>query len=380
MLDQQRRIYAEQLRIIYSQTPTAVVAGVASGGLFVWVFKDIADNTTLIAWLLTLLAVLSVRAYSYFLFKRKNPSEEEITPWSIAFLIMTFIHGSVWGSTPWLFLNDENPVYQVIVVLSMVGLSAASISVHSVYYRAVLVFFLPVMLPVIAHLFLIHERFGIPLGLALTIYVIVVLRSAVSINTAIVDSISLNFELEKEIDIRKEAEKKLSALAQQDALTGLANRRHFDDVLNREVLRAERERHPLSLIMIDIDYFKVFNDSYGHQAGDECLRQVSDVLRSALKRPADLATRYGGEEFAVILPYADRDSGEVVAEKIRVAILSRAIPHDGSQIDGIAYVTISTGVATFAGDERGTSEEIIGAADDRLYQAKDEGRNRVVTG
>lgn len=380
MRDQQRRIYAEQLRIIYSQTPTTVLGGVVSGGLFAWVFKGIADNTTLVVWLLTLLTILTCRTFSYFSFKRKNPSEEEIEPWDIASLITTVIHGCVWGSTSWLFVNQEHPVYQVIVVLWLVGMSAASISAYAVYSKAMFAFFLPVMLPTIAHLLLNYEGLGTPIGLALTVYVVVVLKAAISINKAIVDSISLNFKLEKEIEVRKEAEEKLSALAQQDGLTGLANRRHFDYVFDREVLRAEREGHPLSLIMIDIDYFKAFNDTYGHQAGDECLRQISDVVRSTLKRPADLATRYGGEELAVILPYADRTEGAVVAEKIRLTIQAQAIPHKGTEIDGIACVTISVGVATIAGDERGTSKETIGVADGRLYQAKDEGRNRVVSG
>jgi diguanylate cyclase (GGDEF)-like protein len=379
MKDQQLRIYAEQVRIIYSQTPTAVIGGVISGSLFAWIFKGIVDNTTLIIWLLTLLTVLLVRTPSYFLFKRKNPSEEEIAPWGTAFLIMTVIHGSVWGAASWLFMSHEQPVYLVIVALWMVGMSAAAISAYSAYYRAMLAFFLPVMLPAIAHLFLIHEGLGTPLGLALILYIVVVLRAAIPINTAIVDSIRLNFELEKEIEVRKKAEEKLRELAQQDGLTGLANRRHFDSVLEREVLCAERERYPLSLIMIDIDYFKAFNDTYGHQAGDECLRQVSNAVQKTLKRPADLAARYGGEELAVILPYTDQEEVDIMAKKIRDAIIACAIPHSDSQIEEVDYVTISAGVATFAKDDRGTSEGIISIADGRLYQAKEKGRNRVVS-
>jgi diguanylate cyclase (GGDEF)-like protein len=375
--DQQRRIYAEQVRIIYSQTPTAVVGGIVSGGFFAWILKDIIDKTSLLIWLLALFVVLIIRTPSYFTFKRKNPSENNILPWGTAFLVLTIIHGSVWGTAAWLFL-DQQPVYMVIVVIWMVGMSAASISAYSAYYRAMLAFFIPVMLPTIIHLFMINDGISTPLGFGLILYVVVVLRAAIPINKAIIDSIRLNFELEKEIDVRKNIENKLREMAHLDGLTGLANRRSFDDVLEKELFSAEHKQYPLSLIMIDIDYFKAFNDTYGHQSGDECLRQISQTVKAQLNRPTDLATRYGGEELAVILPSSGKDEGRAIAEKIRNAVLACAIPHDGSLIKGIDCVTISAGIATCDGNEHVTSEEIIGIADRKLYQAKEKGRNRVI--
>ncbi|TYC63897.1 diguanylate cyclase [Marinobacter sp. BW6] len=170
-----------------------------------------------------------------------------------------------------------------------------------------------------------------------------------------------------------EAKAKLERISLTDSLTGLANRRHFDTVLEHEIRRANREKTNLSLIMIDIDFFKEYNDEYGHPAGDHCLRQVAGVLRDMAKRPGDLVARYGGEEFAIILP--DTDNPGVIAESCRRAVLDRAIPHALSSIAGC--VTISLGVAMTCEATEVTAEELVDKADTALYGAKDAGRNRV---
>jgi len=172
------------------------------------------------------------------------------------------------------------------------------------------------------------------------------------------------------------ANEELKKLSLYDQLTGLANRRHFDETLSREFNLARRDKKPLSLIICDIDFFKLYNDNYGHQGGDSCLSSVAQLLADVLKRPTDLACRYGGEEFTSILPGTDLAGVKVIAEKLRDAIWQGNIPHEASTIAD--RVTLSFGTATYTGQYQ-SADELIKAADDALYRAKDQGRNSVVS-
>jgi len=161
-----------------------------------------------------------------------------------------------------------------------------------------------------------------------------------------------------------------------DGLTGIANRRHFDVAMEKEHRRAKRGGTPLSLLMIDIDHFKAYNDHYGHQKGDQCLIQVAAALAGMLKRPCDLMARYGGEEFAMILPETDVEQAMLMADAIRARAQELAIPHERSS-DASQLVTVSIGIATQKADAPVEIEALIGSADRALYQAKRGGRNRV---
>ncbi len=176
--------------------------------------------------------------------------------------------------------------------------------------------------------------------------------------------------------ILRERTRQLMRLASIDGLTGLANRRSFDETLDQEWRRARRNHTPLSLALIDIDYFKRYNDHYGHQAGDDCLKTVATTLAHAAERPGEIVARYGGEEFAVVLPVCDAKTAAALAEKMRSRIEELMLPHAGSTI---GHVTISCGVATLAvdGDDLPDEAALISAADQALYAAKEAGRNRV---
>lgn len=189
---------------------------------------------------------------------------------------------------------------------------------------------------------------------------------------------------------RKQSEHQIQTLIQQlecekniaqlnsitDSLTGLPNRRRFDEVLHAEFFRLKRSGAPLSLIMMDVDHFKKFNDYYGHIAGDTCLKQIGDTLNSIVGRIPDFAARYGGEEFVVILPETEEEGAVILAAKIRRAVEQLAIPHAASETSDV--VTISLGVTTVFTTSLTTPEQIIEIADEALYQAKQGGRNQVV--
>lgn len=171
----------------------------------------------------------------------------------------------------------------------------------------------------------------------------------------------------------KEANQQLQQLATRDGLTLLSNRRHFNEYLEREWRQMERDRTPLSLILCDIDFFKPYNDTYGHQAGDESLKQVAVAIQKASKRPLDFGARYGGEEFAVILPNTHADGALCVGETIREAVKALQVPHQASPT--CEYITLSVGIATVMPGVESSVETLIQEADRALYRAKDKGRD-----
>lgn len=172
------------------------------------------------------------------------------------------------------------------------------------------------------------------------------------------------------------ANKELQRLSTTDGLTGIANRRMFDELSIREWRRCERMKKPLALVMLDIDSFKLFNDQFGHQAGDECLRAVAGQVARAAPRAADLAARYGGEEFVLVLGETDADGARWVAENVRQHVTELGIPHATPS----RRVTISCGVASVLPKSGFSLETLLRSADRALYQAKMEGRDKVVVG
>ena len=169
------------------------------------------------------------------------------------------------------------------------------------------------------------------------------------------------------------ANRELKRLASVDGLTQLANRRMFDEHLAREWRLQSRNKSPLSVILCDIDYFKRYNDTYGHQAGDECLKRVAGELRNSARRPSDLAARYGGEEFVLILPDTDGEGAVFVAQRIQNKVYKLKIPHIQSDVD--EYVTLSLGVSIAFPKNGYPPDILVKTADEALYEVKGKGRN-----
>ena len=177
------------------------------------------------------------------------------------------------------------------------------------------------------------------------------------------------------VESLSESNKNLEQLSTIDELTQIANRRQFEWTLTREVSRARRTNLPLSLIMVDIDHFKQYNDAYGHLKGDECLQLISQTIQEKTQRPGDLVARYGGEEICIILPETNIDGALNFANTIHTAILNLKIKH--AESTDTPFVTVSMGVATLNPESRMLEKDLIEKADNALYQAKDMGRNRI---
>ncbi len=193
------------------------------------------------------------------------------------------------------------------------------------------------------------------------------------------------FELRKTLEILEEKNRliisqrdRLEQMAKVDGLTNIPNRRRFDEVFTEEWKRCKRSGAPLAVAMIDIDFFKQYNDTYGHDAGDDCLKRVARALAGAGKRPGDFMARYGGEEFVALLPGSDAGEAFFVAQRIKAGILSLAIEHSGSKI--CDRLTVSIGLASVVPVEGAEPESVMKRADQMLYKAKKNGRNRIESG
>jgi len=201
------------------------------------------------------------------------------------------------------------------------------------------------------------------------------------------DNLSLNVGLESRVRERTHELAQVSSqlrlvngtlelLSNRDGLTGLANRRRFDTHLGEQIAIARRYGRSLALVLCDVDSFKAYNDHYGHQAGDECLKRIAAALRSCCRRPADMVARYGGEEFAIILPETELGDATKIAGAAKDAVVQLAIEHEQSPT--APYVSISGGIAVLIHDAGSGAEQLIAAADRCLYEAKRLGRDRVV--
>ena len=179
----------------------------------------------------------------------------------------------------------------------------------------------------------------------------------------------------KELSELQEANFKLESLSTLDGLTGIPNRRSFDDYIEMSIKSCTRLNKPISLIMADIDFFKGYNDNYGHLKGDDCLINVAKSISLSVKRPLDFVTRYGGEEFAVILPETDEEGAKIIAEIIRKNVEELEIAHKSSDVS--AYVTLSLGITTKSSSIQYSKNELIEHSDKALYNSKSNGRNQV---
>ena len=370
-------LHAAQLDIVYGQTWTGVFGGIAVVFVFASVFWDVAPRQSLVIWSTVLLVGYVLRASLYLAYRRR-PDNSSIRHWGYAHLGATFATSVLWGLTGFLFVPAGDTIHLLVVVLWVVGLSAASASAYSVHLPSMLSFFLPLVVPTAIHMLVLGGRIQTAIALGLIAYTIVSIRAVLPINRTMLSSLRLNIALADEVEERRRSEDQLREVSRRDSLTGLANRHHFDESLAAEWRRAQRDARHLSLILMDIDYFKDFNDTYGHIAGDDCLVQLGQTLNDSIKRPGDLVARYGGEELAVLLPNTDRKSASVIAETLRQTVEALAISHGATRVAGQAVVTVSAGLATYIPSHGAQPADLISQADRALYRAKAAGRNQLV--
>ena len=368
-LRQQVRVH--KVASVYKHTWTLAISHPIAALLLLATFWDVAHHGLLLLWFAVMAVISLIRIPLYLCYRKHAQDYSQADRWGRYFAFMAAVQGCLYGVGWFAFVPAGDPEFLSIVGMWVMGLSACAVIGYAADPKTLLAFFLPVVLSGIAYLLLDDSSQSRILAAAMVLYGTVILLALSPVYRSIISSIESNI--------------KLQVLSQQDGLTGLANRRHFDDALEMALARASKNETPLSLLLLDIDHFKAYNDHYGHVAGDHCLRLVSDVISECVERSCPsqnmpMLARYGGEEFALLLPQTNNAQLRTLAQGLQDAMRACAIPHEGAPDpgDGNAPPTVSLSIG-------GTTAEavypespvtLIEDADTALYGAKHQGRNR----
>ena len=378
-------LFAAQLELLMQNLSAGLllsqIAGVIAATALLW---TTVHGDHLLIWVIVLFAVLLLRSWhmKYALRKRLfESSPRQLARYLIAGACVT---GLLWVAAFMHLSTFAAPTIQYLFLLVIVLLASlamgASVAVREYYIAYVMSSLWPISWWCLARYW--DVPYYAMVGLVLLLASGVLMFVCNNIYESYKSMLQLSWERETLVDdlqSRNEelasAKERLDELAHTDGLTGLANRRALDERLEMELRRAPRAGRDLSVVMLDVDYFKAFNDNYGHAAGDEVLAGIAEVLKKSVSRAADFVARYGGEEFMVVLPNTDLMGARGVAVEIQKGLARAAIQHAHSPV--AAYLTVSQGIALVKASERVTLSECIQRVDDALYAAKQEGRNTI---
>ncbi len=373
--DFQDDILREQVRLSAKQIPTMQTASLTVALVLSYTVRDIVPGIRILAWFLLVLAVVSGRIVLYWKFQKVSRGPFNGGYWRNAYLLLSLLSGTIWGISAIFIFPAGNPELISLFVLVMASLSAATTISHSALKFAPALWAGPAMLIYALRCAAEGRATDNILAFLIIVYLATIVHYSFTHNRTITESLSLKFENLALLGEVRKANEILRRASSIDGLTGLANRHSFEEFMEREWRRAIRDQKPFSLIMADIDHFKAYNDNYGHQGGDDCLKKVACVIAEEVKRPADLAARYGGEEFMIVLPDTDLNGALEMAEKLRKNVEAQAVPHAYSPTAPV--VTISVGVATLTPVRGMNSSDLVKLVDTALYSAKHAGRNIV---
>ncbi|MDD2700272.1 MAG: GGDEF domain-containing protein [Sideroxydans sp.] len=372
------QVRAEQIRMLYEQGPTIQLLGLLTGLIAVGVFWDLADQNMLLLWLGAHFLLTLLRLNINASFTRLNPTGvAALNKWGTLYVALTFISGLIWGSLS-MFYDPAWPAsYQITLFVIYTGITAGSFNTHTPYFIAFPAFYLPPVCWLAYTLLQQHGEGYLSLSALFAIYIVLMYTSALRYHRSLTRALEVRFDNERLAEELSSSNLRLSSLADTDELTGLYNRRSMFNRLRSEWNRHYRSQSLLSLLYIDLDCFKQYNDTYGHEAGDQCLTRIAKLLHNHALRSSDMAARFGGEEFALILPDTSRHDAEKIAASIINDLALLHLPHTGSTVTD--YVTVSIGIASMIPNEPDNDAILREAADQMLYQAKHEGRNRLVS-
>lgn len=370
------RTKLEIIELTFSQTLRGAISHTFSILLIALWFSHVAPFKPLLLWVAAILFVTCLRMILFYAYK-KYYNDQTAMLWMHAWTALFFLLGAFYVIGFMVFTPLDRPEYIVSFGLFVIALSAASMIGYTASFYATLSFFIPIVIPSIFFLLMINTPSGNVTAFTTLIFGFIGLALLKNSNRAYKKSIYLNFEHKQEIEKRKQIEKKLKDMSRRDSLTGLFNRRYFDEMLDIELGRAKRNKSPLCLIMFDIDCFKEYNDRYGHVSGDSCLVEFAEIATGLVARKGDIIARYGGEEFAIILPNIELDGAVIFTNKLLEAIQDKNIRHDATNVSGLKCITISAGVTSLLPFQDFSATDLIENADAALYKAKAQGKNRV---
>lgn len=355
------RIFSDVIQQLYQSATTGIVANALLGIILVWTLWGSVPQYVTLNWLGTNLAINFIRLLiTIYVLKQDPINEQNYHRWATAHVVATGLIASVWGSAALFFYVEERIEFQVFFALIATGMTSAALPMVGIYWPSYLAYLLPVMLPLIAVFLTEEDELHVNMAILVSLYIVTMLVTARRYYARILESTNLRMQFD--------------LLAHMDALTGLANRRAFDEQLNIEWQRMMRTNQPLSLLIIDVDFFKEYNDGYGHQAGDDCLKLIAKTIEEEFRRSGDFVARWGGEEFVALVPSIKSSAAAKLTEQARQAVFDLKIPHPNTDR---VQVTISIGLSTIVPKKDIDVSMLYELADNALYTAKEEGRNRV---
>ena len=370
---QDPRVLVPQIAQSFRQLPISLIVNLANGFILAAVLWNVVPTPVLLSWLGLLVAVTGARFLTLRAFRDASPrSETDLAYWTKYFLAGACAAGVVWGLSGILLFHPSSFPHQVVLAFVLGGMVAGALPLLSSVRHAYWCFAIPVVAPISIRMMWVGDRIHLVMGLLMVIFGLAMLATSAQVHRLFRDS----EKLRRELFSSSEVAQALEYLVRLDSLTGIPNRRLFEEELNKEWARAKRDDAPLSLIMADIDYFKEYNDHYGHPAGDLCLVDVAQAMHHTLSRPGDVVARIGGEEFAFLLPQTDLSGAISVAEQIHERVLALNLPHEASPV--ASHVTLSFGVSSSELASVSSPAELIRTSDIALYEAKRCGRNQIV--
>lgn len=380
----EHRKQLERLTLIYNDEPFTLTSYFIVTLIMTFMAWPHTNQFLISAWLITVTIVLCLRFILTLCFQAQQDKNIRPHKWQQRLTLLSFISGVVIGSCGFITLTPEHYLLPLILAIGLITLSSISVSVLSISSSTFISFIIPALLPVIANTLISGDRINFGIGLLIIMFTVTLILLSNRTRENINKSLDIRYEnthllddlTVSQLQLQKQ-NIELEKLATEDHLTGLANRRYGDMHLEAEWKKAIRQQHPVSLIMIDIDKFKDYNDHYGHQAGDDCLKIVAQALKQSLSRPSDLAVRYGGEEFLVVLPDTEITGAIQLARKFQKVLENVNIKHEYSDIAN--HLTVSCGVASYTPKRSDKVRALVNQADIAMYKSKFSGGNRTIS-
>lgn len=378
-----QKVFAEKIRLLYANQERSYVLSLATAAALSMMAIQNDVRTLGIVWWLAFFVIATARYVVSRRYKQAVQQHTEAKRWARYYTIGATAAGISWGVGSLLIIQDVPLMYQMAILFLVYGIGSAAVPLLGMHSPAMIGFQIPLLAPATLWAILSLNEISLLISYIMLLYLSGIRISREQVEDSLDKSLSLQFENELLVASLNETNKQLTNVNQElnrlssvDSLTGIPNRRYYEEQLVKEWRRAFREGTCLSLIVVDIDSFKDFNDNLGHSAGDKCLYEVAQLMQNNLNRPADFIARYGGEEFVILLPRTSARGALTLANHLRDSLHKAALPHPFSNI--ATYITASFGVSSIIPADDVATEALFRNADRALYDAKSQGRDRVV--
>ena len=368
-------IRAEQVRLLYQQGSMIQVMGICIAVVTAILFWDVTNHAAMLTWLGAVVFVMLARLVFSVRFRRIAEGDFDVHQWESIYTAGTFVSGVAWGVLAFFYDPGWPMLYQAMLFIIFTGLIGAAFNTNGSVFMAFPAFYVPLLAFLTFAMLKQSEEGQAGLAVLFLIYAVTMHASSVRFYNRLTHTLKLQRDNEKLTARLAQSNERLARLAEIDPLTQVFNRRHMDRFLAAEWQSHYETQRALSLLFIDIDFFKQYNDTYGHGAGDRSLSAVARTLKKNIRAERDVLARYGGEEFAVILPHTDCAEAKRIAGRIMRDIWMLHIDHTASGVSDA--LTVSIGIATMVPDTAHGESRILDIADRALYNAKHKGRNRM---